>query len=206
MFRLRAIAIVAAAALIPAAVAIGAAIRGDTASSGLRKSTTSTPEATMVGASYPIALSEFSAGAQGLLAQVDATGSITLVADRGDTVFYRIEGATGAPCYAVGGQGVPRNIEQIGCRDPRLASTSSLVDMSIYAGSETSRASRLVHLKGFAGESVTSIELRLADGSTVARVPVVDDAYDLADVPVGVDEIVAVDAAGSAIESRRVSP
>jgi hypothetical protein len=114
--------------------------------------------------------------------------------------FYRLDRASGDPCYAVGAAsdlGTPGSV--VCPRGGFPASGSPVLDLSVYEGTRRDvREFGLYKVAGLAADGVASVQFFRPDGSIALTVPVSRNVYAATDVPEGpVVGLAALDQAGN---------
>lgn len=132
-----------------------------------------------------------------LLSGLPTKGAVSLIAVRGARAFYQIGNAN---CFARGDANEIGIFSFVGCTD----GTSAVADMSIV-DITAAGGPRFITLEGIAAKQVDQVVLEAANGSAIARAPVVDGVYAITSIPAEpAAKITAKDTAGNAISSTRL--
>ena len=156
-----------------ATIAVGIAAAVIFSSGGAVGATPPPPPA--IGSGTPTARSAFSEADQAMLAQIGATGSISLVGSVGDTAFYSIAGGDQGHCYAFGS--TSSGGLSGGCM-PAGAEVSAVIDMSSVVMDPTDGSWKLDTLQGIAADGIASVGFVDASGK-LHTTPVTGNVYRL---------------------------
>jgi hypothetical protein len=125
-----------------------------------------------------------------------------VLAVRQGRVFYRLERASGDPCFGAGSAdqlGTPGSV--ICPRGGFPRNGSPVLDFSVYEGSRhDTRELSLFRVEGFAADGVAAVEFFRPDGEVALTVPVSANVYATSSVPHGpIAGFAAVDRGGKRV-------
>jgi hypothetical protein len=133
------------------------------------------PPPPAISSGTPTARSAFSSADQAMLAQIGATGAISLVGSVDGTAFYSISGSDQGHCYAFGSASIGGLSG--GCM-PSDAKVPAVVDMSTVAMNPTDGSWKLNTLQGIATDGIASVGFVDASGD-LHTTPVTGNVYRL---------------------------
>jgi hypothetical protein len=113
------------------------------------------------------------------------TGNVLAV--RHGRALYRLELATGAPCFGVGPAGDVGNPGSVICpRGGFPSSSDPVLDFSVYESTRHDvKDFSLFRVEGFAADGVAAVQFFRPNGEVVLTVPVSGNVYSAASVPKG---------------------
>ena len=122
-----------------------------------------------------------------------------LLATRADRAVYRLDRASGGPCFGVGPAGDIGNIDAATCtRTAFPVAAHPVLDFSVYEGLRHDvRELSLYRAEGIAADGVAAVQFLRPNGDVALSVPVTQNVYASTDVPRGpITGVAAVDKAG----------
>lgn len=138
-----------------------------------------------------------------MLAQIGATGAISLVGSIGDTAFYSIAGSDQGHCYAFGS--VSSGGLSGGCM-PAGAEVPAVIDMSSLVMNPADGSWKLDTLQGIAADGIASVGFVDASGY-LHTAPVTGNVYRLGGQALTggpASELVGLDSSGNRVFTARL--
>ena len=138
-----------------------------------------------------------------MLAQIGATGAISLVGSVGDTAFYSIAGSDQGHCYAFGS--VSSGGLSGGCM-PAGAEVPAVIDMSSLVMNPADGSWKLDTLQGIAADGIASVGFVDASGY-LHTAPVTGNVYRLGGQALTggpASELVGLDSRGNRVFTARL--
>lgn len=140
------------------------------------------------GAGRPVALGPADAAKiadfNRLLRSHQISGDVVELGKSGEHAFYRFKATAGHYCYSVSTPGAASKFGPLMCPEGFPSQHVPLLDMSVVeANAGEPESAHLITVRGFAGDDVARVGLAAHDGSIVASVPVINNTYELTDLP-----------------------
>jgi len=139
---------------------------------------------------------------RGLRMKLAPIRSGNVLAVRNGRALYRLEPASGAPCFGIGPANDIGSPGSVACpRGGFPSSGNPVLDFSVYEGtSHDLRELSLFRIEGFAADGVAAVEFFRPNGDVALRVRVSGNVYTAATVPKGpIAGLAAVDKDGKRV-------
>ncbi|MDQ5822073.1 MAG: hypothetical protein M3540_11595 [Actinomycetota bacterium] len=101
---------------------------------------------------------------------------------KGEHAFYRFKADAGRYCYSVSTPGSASKFGPLMCGEGFPSTQVPLLDMSVVEASSM-QSPHFINVRGFASDAVARVGLATSDGKIVASVPVINNTYELTDLP-----------------------
>lgn len=103
---------------------------------------------------------------------------------KGNQAFYRFKADAGRYCYSVSTPGSASQFGPLMCSEGFPSSEVPLLDMSVVeASSHDQQSAHFIQVRGFASDAVARVGVATSDGKIVASVPVVNNTYEMTELP-----------------------